>query len=58
MSNKRSESQRQSPACPMNISFAEEVEEDLNVGAEVGPYSANAKDEEHQDQLNMVLFFF
>jgi hypothetical protein len=42
----------------MNISFAEEVKEDLNVGAEVGPYSANAKDEKHQDQLDIVLLFF
>ncbi len=58
MSNERSESQCQSPACPMNISFAEEVKEDLNVGAEVGPYSANAKDEKHQDQLDIVLLFF
>ncbi len=58
MSNKWGESQRQSPACPMNISFVEEVKEDLNVGAEVGPYSANAEHEEHQDQLDMILRFF
>jgi hypothetical protein len=42
----------------MNISFAEEVEEDVEVGDEVGPHSANAEDEEHDDDEGVTLLLF
>jgi hypothetical protein len=42
----------------MNISFVEEVNGDLDVSAEVGPYSTNAEEKEHEDDQDMPLHFF